>query len=195
MDVSTSPRYAVRRLAGGSWRRDYTCEPLELGTRELTIRAKNSPVQTRTTRLQRLDYSWHFPCSCRLCTASSHQTEASDARVRQIVELRKQFRNWGPDSQATPAMGDLLVSLYEQERLWNIMHEAYTFAAIEYNGAGEPWTATKYARLAIQRGLLSGGPQDHDVLEMKALARDPWSHWSWMLRAKRRMNWVSNISE
>jgi hypothetical protein len=115
--------------------------------------------------------------------------------VRQILELRRQCRNWGAGSQATPAMAELLVSLYEQERLSTLLYEAYTFAAIEWNGAGEPWTATKYAQLAIQHGLLSGGPRDHDVLEMQSLARDPWAHWSWMLRTKKRMNWGSNVKE
>lgn len=112
-------------------------------------------------------------------------------------------------------MGELMVSLYEQERLWSSMYEAYTYAALEYNGAGEPWMASKCklfsslslssnqsvanmrksidARLAIQHGLAAGGPRDSDVLAMSDLVRDPWAHWSWMLRTKRRMNWRSNV--
>lgn len=92
-------------------------------------------------------------------------------------------------------MGELLVSLFEQEGLYGSIFEAYTYTAIEYNGAGEPWLATKYARLAIKHGLASSGPKDPDVIEMKELARDPWDHWSWMLRTKKRMNWGSNIDE
>jgi hypothetical protein len=85
-------------------------------------------------------------------------------------------------------MAELLVSLFEQENLWSTIYEAYTFAAVEHNGAGDPWLATKYARLAIQHGLASGGPDDIDVVEMQSLARDPWSHWSWMLRTKKFLN-------
>ena len=66
-------------------------------------------------------------------------------RNRQIQELRRQLRDYDATSQATPAMGELIVSLYQQERLWTSMYEAYTYAAIEYNGAGDPWTATKCA--------------------------------------------------
>lgn len=91
-------------------------------------------------------------------------------------------------------MAELLISLYQQERLWQMLYEAYTFAALEYNGVGEPWTATKYARLAVQHGLAGGGPNDSDVREMTALARNPWEHWSWMLRTKKRMNWDSHVS-
>lgn len=145
-------------------------------------------------------------------------TAASDARVAQILELRRQLRDYDATSQATPAMGELMVSLFQQERLWTSMCEAYTFAAIEYNGAGDPWTATKCAfspsllprplfsaprspwltippdaRLAVQYGLASAGPDDSDVVEMQDLARDPWSHWSWLLRTKRRMNWGSHL--
>jgi hypothetical protein len=90
-------------------------------------------------------------------------------------------------------MGELMVSLFQQERLDGAMYEAYTYAAIEYNGAGDPWMATKYARLAVQVGTAAAGPLDSDVVEMKALARDPWEHWSWMLRTKKRMNWGSHI--
>lgn len=145
-------------------------------------------------RLAHLNESWHFPCSCSACTQNKQMTDASDSRVHQIQEIRKQLRNWD-NSPATPALAELLISLYQQERLWTMIYEAYTYAAIEYNGDGSPWLATKYARLAIQHGLATAGPQDSDVNEMIALARNPWEHWSWMLRTRMRMNWDSHVSE
>lgn len=84
-------------------------------------------------------------------------------------------------------MSELLVSLYEQERLHGPISEAYALAAIEFNGVGEPWTAQKYARLAVESGLIYGGPADTDVKEMEKLLKDPWAHWSWMLRTNKRM--------
>lgn len=149
----------------------------------------HSTVLTRQERLERLNTSWHFPCDCSLCTQNHHQTSESDARIQQIVEIRRQLRDWEPSSPATPSLAELMVSLYQQERLWSTMQEAYTYAAVEYNGAGEPWIAIKYARLAIQHGLAAAGPNDSDVIEMKSLVADPWEHWSWMLRTKRRLNW------
>ncbi|ETS76754.1 hypothetical protein PFICI_12141 [Pestalotiopsis fici W106-1] len=165
----------------------HAARPIAAGE-EITI-SYIDPIQTRQDRLDRLDNSWHFPCSCSACMQNRDMTAASDARIHQILEIRKQLREWAPSSQATPAMAELMISLYEQERLWTMLYEAYTYAAIEYNGAGEPWAATKYARLAVQRGLASGGPNHSDVHEMEALARNPWEHWSWMLRTRKRMNW------
>ncbi|KAK8139326.1 lysine methyltransferase [Apiospora sp. TS-2023a] len=177
VETFTHNIHAVRPIAAGE---------------EITV-SYIDPVQSRQERLQRLNTSWHFPCSCSLCAQNEHATAASDARIAQIEQLRKQFRDYEPSSQATPGMGELMVSLFEQERLWSSMYEAYTYAALEYNGAGEPWIASKYARLAIQHGLAAGGPRDSDVLAMKDLVKDPWAHWSWMLRTKRRMNWNSNV--
>jgi hypothetical protein len=65
--------------------------------------------------------------------------------------------------------------------------EAYTLAAIEFNGAGDMWMAQKYARLAVEAGLLYGGPLDDDVNEMETLLKDPRGHWSWMLRNRKRL--------
>lgn len=149
---------------------------------------RNSPVMKREARLARLSEAWHFPCSCSACTQNKHMAAASDSRVHQIMQIRKELRNWEV-SQATPALAELLISLYKQERLSTMMYEAYTYAAMEYNGQGEPWLATKYARLAIQHGLATGGPKHSDVVEMTALAEDPWGHWSWMLRTRKRFNW------
>ncbi|KAI1854736.1 hypothetical protein JX265_002373 [Neoarthrinium moseri] len=178
-ETYTQHVHAVRRIAAGE---------------EITI-SYIDPIQTQKDRLNRLNNSWHFPCSCSACTQNKHFTAASDARIQQILELRKQLRNWDPYSQATPSMAELLVSLYEEERLWSNLYEAYTYAAIEYNGAGDPWMATKYARLAIHHGLAVGGPKDSDVIEMTSLAKDPWEHWSWMLRTKKRMNWGAKVDE
>ncbi|KAH9906393.1 hypothetical protein F4778DRAFT_725669 [Xylariomycetidae sp. FL2044] len=147
----------------------------------------------RAERQEHIDHSWHFSCTCSQCAATGAAAAASDARVAQIQELRSQLRDYEATSQATPQMGELMVSLYEQERLWGLLYEAYTYAAVEWNGAGEPWAATRYARLAVQHGLAAVGPHNSDVREMRSLARDPWAHWSWMLRTRKRMNWGSRV--
>lgn len=132
---------------------------------------------------------WGFKCGCSLCKQRSEQAAASDERIRQIKRIRRQLENYEASSSATPQMADLMVSLYEQERLSGSIYEAYTFAAIEWNGAGEPWQAVRYARLAIEAGLASAGPKDRDVKEMIRLADNPWAHWSWMLRTSKRLSW------
>ncbi|KAH8671292.1 hypothetical protein BX600DRAFT_434411 [Xylariales sp. PMI_506] len=171
----------------------FTVRPVSAGE-EITITYLD-PYMPKQGRTERLDLSWHFPCSCSLCTQHDYLSAASDARLAQIQELKRQLEDWGPTSQATPEMAEFLVSLYEQERLHTRMYEAYALAATEYNGAGEPWLAAKYARLAIQDGFIAARSKDDDSLGMKVLAEDPWSHWSWMLRNKRRLNWPAKSEE
>ena len=149
----------------------------------------NSPIRTRAKRQEKLSSVWGFQCGCSLCKQRADMAAASDERIRQIKRIRRQLENYEGGSSATPQMADLMVSLYEQERLSGSIYEAYTCAAIEWNGAGEPWQAVRYARLAIEAGLASAGPKDRDVIEMTKLADNPWAHWSWMLRTSKRMSW------
>lgn len=149
----------------------------------------SSPIRPRAKRQHKLHDVWGFQCSCSLCTQRPELTAASDQRIKQIKKIRKQLEDYSTESAATPQMADLFVSLYEQDRLDGTIYEAYAFAAIEWNGVGEPWQAVRYARLAIEYGLAAVGPNDQDVIEMKVLADDPWGHWSWMLRTSKRMSW------
>ncbi|KAI0171518.1 hypothetical protein BJ166DRAFT_518980 [Pestalotiopsis sp. NC0098] len=138
----------------------------------------------RDQRLERLEETWHFPCACTACTQVDRIVEASDARIAQILALQGQFADYTGASHATPEMAEALVSLYEQERLWSRLYEAYTFAAVEFNAAGRVWEAVKYARLAVQHGFVAAGPKNEDGYELAALAENPTTHWSYMMRRK-----------
>ncbi|KAK4192050.1 hypothetical protein QBC35DRAFT_261721 [Podospora australis] len=155
---------------------------------ELTLSYIN-PVMKRSARIKKLQRIWGFECACPLCTQEKARVEASDARLRQIRELNGDFGDWTPESRASPPMAELIIGLYQQEKLWGSLYEAYVFAALEYNAAGEPWTAVKYARLAIDWGIPVVGPKDADVKEMQSLAEDPWAHWSWLKRMKIKGGW------
>lgn len=149
----------------------------------------SSPIQPRAKRQHKLHRVWGFKCTCSLCTQRPELTAASDERIKQIRQIRKQLEDYSTESAATPQMVELYLSLYQQERLDGSIYEAYAFAAIEWNGVGEPWNAVRYARLAIEYGLAATGPNDADVIEMRSIAEDPWGHWSWMLRTSKRMSW------
>ena len=170
-DTMTQYIHAVRDISAGE---------------ELTLSYIN-PVMSRRDRIRRLKQTWGFDCACRLCTQDRPRTGASDSRINQIDALVKELRSYKPESQATPEMAELLISLYQQENLWGMMYEAYTYAALEYNGAGQPWTAIKYARLAIEHGIPAIGENHDDVIAMETVAEDPSQHWSWMHRTKKRM--------
>ncbi|KAK0377774.1 hypothetical protein CLIM01_04880 [Colletotrichum limetticola] len=178
---------------------DYWFDPRTLTQRTVAIRdiipgeeltlSYIDPMQTRAARRERLHSTWGFHCSCHHCMQHRLKTDESDRRIEQIASLREEFNDYTPASRATPQMAELLISLYEQEHNWSLLTEAYTLAAIEYNGIGEPWLATKYARMAVEYGLTTLWEGHGDVIEMTKLAEDPWSHWSWMLRTRKRYSW------
>lgn len=148
---------------------------------EITLSYIN-PLLPRTRRVAKLQKNWGFACDCAACTAPDARAAESDARVEQIVRLKEELREWGVRSRGCPEMAELVVALHEMEGLWGAMHEAYTLAALEYNAAGDPWTAVKYARLGIEWGLPMLGEGDGDVKALRELAADPWGHWSWERR-------------
>ncbi|OAA55029.1 SET domain protein [Niveomyces insectorum RCEF 264] len=172
-DTLTQHVHAVRPIAAGE---------------EITVSYMDL-IKPRQQRVDKLQSTWGFQCGCSLCSQGPALIEASDARIAQINELRSEFQDYSTASRATPQMAELFVSLYQQERMDAVIYEAYSYAAIEWNGVGDAWMATKYARLAVDYGLASVGPRDVDVDEMQQLARDPWAHWSWQLRTSRRMQW------
>ncbi|KAK4200465.1 hypothetical protein QBC40DRAFT_348630 [Triangularia verruculosa] len=155
---------------------------------ELTLSYIN-PVMKHKARNEKLNRIWGFQCSCPLCTAPTPQQLASDTRIAQIRDFWGEFSDWSTDSRASPQLAELVASLYEQEKLWGNMYEAYTWLALEYNAAGEPWTAVKWANKAVERGIPVVGENDSDVLQMERLIKDPWAHWSWMKRVRVRGGW------
>jgi hypothetical protein len=155
---------------------------------ELTLSYIN-PLMTHSQRTTKLKRNWGFNCSCPLCELSNSNSARgaeSDSRINTILKMRDELRDWteGRSSRACPEMAELLVSLYEMERLWGLMHEAYALAALEWNAAGEPWTAVKFARLAVEWGIPHLGEGDGDIRELRKLAEDPWGHWSWEKRVR-----------
>ncbi|KAK8080312.1 hypothetical protein PG997_008130 [Apiospora hydei] len=148
---------------------------------EITVSYINA-FQTHRRRQKKIASMWHFGCTCDFCSKNRHQIKASDERILQIQKLIKEFQDRTPRSKATPQAAELLISLYRQEKLWYAFYEAYTMAALEYSFVGEERQAIMYARLAIEHGIASAGPDDENVEMMRTLARDPRNHWSWMYR-------------
>jgi hypothetical protein len=82
-------------------------------------------------------------------------------------------------------MIEQLLALYKKERLEFKIAGAYTLAALSYNMFGKLGMARKYARQSVEAGLLESGPDALDVREMRDLADDPKSHWSWNMKPHR----------
>ncbi|KAK6853025.1 SET domain-containing protein 5 [Apiospora arundinis] len=152
---------------------------------EITVSYINA-FQSYRRRQERIHDMWHFGCTCDFCSKNSHQIKASDERLRQITKLLKDLHDHTRLSKATPQTGELLISLYRQEKLWYAMYEAYTLAALEYNFVGDAKLAIMHASLAFEHGLASAGPNDENIVSMRMLMKDPRRHWSWMYRINKR---------
>ena len=151
------------------------------------------PLQTLEKRLAATKRSWGFECTCSLCTQSAEKTRESDKRIRKIVQLIESLKKPEDGTESadikakaqslpSPAMAELLISLYEQERLYATIFDAYVLAARAYSSVADQYTALKYAYKAIEVGLINSGPRDKDVHDMKALVKAPGRHWSWGVR-------------
>ncbi|KAF1829404.1 SET domain-containing protein [Decorospora gaudefroyi] len=148
---------------------------------EITITYVNNELD-RDTRVKRLETYWGFTCACSSCTAHPDLVRESDSRLQQIVSLQETLNDWSETSAALPAVVDLLVSLIEQERLYASLSTAYKHAAEVYSSFGMRWEAVRYARLSVELTMLDKGFADQDVNEMKMMAREPATSWSWKKR-------------
>jgi hypothetical protein len=157
---------------------------------EITI-SYIDPTQSSEVRKNALKTSWGFPCGCNSCNAPLAIRTASDSRIEEIVRLQQMLSDYSTTSPITNDetgvhVAELLVELYTLEGLLGPIAEAYAYAAIEYNSAKRKWEALRYANLAVEAGLLYGGPGDGDVRAMGDLIMAPERHWSWDYRARKR---------
>ncbi|KAJ4376394.1 hypothetical protein N0V83_001677 [Neocucurbitaria cava] len=138
--------------------------------------------QPRAKRMKKLERNWGFRCSCSSCTAHPALTAESDSRLHQIAALLDMLNDWTPASSATPEAVELLVTLYEQERLHANLATAYKHAAEVYSSFGRKFEAIRYARLSTELSMLDKGFADEDVREMRNMSKNPEMSWSWNKR-------------
>ncbi|KAI1776268.1 SET domain-containing protein [Hypoxylon cercidicola] len=150
---------------------------------ELSI-AYYDPLQTHSTRQEKLKKEWGFQCSCERCSANASTIAESDERVVQIQKLWKELDDHSAASTATPERAELLVSLYEREGILGRINEAYYRAAIEYIGIGDIANATKYAKLCAEHGQLFIGPDRPFVKNMQDLIAAPTKYPKWKFRIR-----------
>lgn len=139
------------------------------------------PHMPRQKRLTKLSSLWGFNCSCSLCSLHPELARASDERLGQIADLRDRLEDW---KTAPPQMLQTLISLYEQERLHAPSSSAYWYAAMTSCAEGLYWDTIRYARLAIELGLLDYGFRDESFQLMRKLAEEPEKATCWLGRLK-----------
>ncbi|CAI4219244.1 unnamed protein product [Parascedosporium putredinis] len=145
-----------------------------------------------------VSYQWDYKTFTQYATALRTIYPGEELTVSYINGLRPYKkrraalkRSWGfACSCPVCSLAELLISLLEQERMHVLMGEAYAYAALEWNGVGEAWTAARYARRAIEEEVMQLREEaGEDIEDMMALVDDPWEHWSWLWRTRKRMNW------
>ena len=142
------------------------------------------PIMPREDRLAKLKSHWGFDCNCSRCTQARIFTDASDKRLELIQQITEELQLRSANRTSRREGSQLLISLYEQERLNAPIAEAYTYAALEESYVGNRDGVIKYAALAVEAGLLYGGPKDGDVNQMQAVLEHPEEHWSWLHMVK-----------
>lgn len=140
--------------------------------------------QERETRMARLKKNWGFTCACSACTAHPSLTNESDARLRTIGVLTMVLDDWSAESQIVPEVAELIISLFQQERLDASLATAYKHAAEVYSSFGKRWEAMKYATLSFELSMLDKGFRHEDVREMGKMASQPELTWSWKKRVQ-----------
>ncbi|KAF2123244.1 hypothetical protein BDV96DRAFT_608887 [Lophiotrema nucula] len=148
---------------------------------EITITYINNE-RAREKRVANLKMNWGFECSCSSCSAHPELVSQSDDRIQQMRDIASALDDWTPTSTATPEAAELLISLYEQERLYASLGVAYKHAAETYASFGDKWNAMKFARLSAEYEVLDKGFGDVDVGAMRKMAEDPEMTWSWKKR-------------
>ncbi|KAL2752243.1 hypothetical protein ACRALDRAFT_1066285 [Sodiomyces alcalophilus JCM 7366] len=149
---------------------------------ELTISYLDS-LAPRAERQLRARGAWGFECTCAQCSLAEDAAGASDRRLAEMAELERRLSD--VKSDVTLDTVERYVMLFAEESLEANLAGAYTTAALNYNLLGKSELAVKYARLAIEAGMMENGPAAADVEAMRVLARDPKRHFTWRARLRK----------
>lgn len=150
-----------------------------------------SPYLTWFERQKRIYTQWGFLCSCSHCNQPSMQNDASDSRIRAIIDLELLLQDTSEYRTANLSTAELLVSLYEQERLDGAVGKAFSFAALEAVYAADKTAAAKWANLAWERMMMWEGPRHPITQKVEGMidGAERMREWNWtakMQDARRR---------
>jgi len=91
-------------------------------------------------------------------------------RIKLILQLNKEFEDITTSNKAIQDIvpkAELLVSLYEQEKLYGAMEDPYRIAALSFAKVGKVWEAIKWTMKATEAFLIAEGSREKIVEEMK----------------------------
>ncbi|KAK0656925.1 hypothetical protein B0T16DRAFT_316690 [Cercophora newfieldiana] len=134
------------------------------------------PRKERQSRLS----DWGFKCTCAHCSMSEKDVEDSDLRMERIYAIEEDLEKMvSGEKDIDTKLGDELVRLYEEERFWTYIGQAYTRAALLHSLMGHEKATQEYAKKAAESMKLEYGAQNSDAKAMKLLSENMKEHWSW----------------
>lgn len=118
---------------------------------------------SRKERQAQIHNSWGFECTCSHCSQAKLLSDASDGRIAAINriwdQLRINFVGHTRDENGTEVeLIETMIKLYEQERLYAHIADAWAWAAKAYRKAGKRWEALAWAHQAQEGVLVYEGP-------------------------------------
>jgi len=164
---------------------------------EITISCKSpslfpsqSALNTHTTdtdsesqwaeRQHAIHISWGFACGCSICRQPADHIDLSDKRLQIIKSLKDKLNDWTEPQPERPKMAELLIDLYEQERLFVPMATGYEAAAYAYSVIGDEYRTMMYAGKAVDALTIMYGAEHELTLDMEIMMRDPKLHRTWL---------------
>ncbi|KAF2401519.1 SET domain-containing protein [Trichodelitschia bisporula] len=137
---------------------------------------------TFAQRQHAIHLSWGFNCTCSICRQPADQIAASDDRLGQIAVLRDALNDWTTISPHRAQDAELLVALYEMERLHVPVASGYEAAAYAWAVRGDEARTRMWAAKAVEAmTILYGG--DHELTkDLGVLMRDPKNHRTWLYK-------------
>jgi hypothetical protein len=126
--------------------------------------------------------SWGFACQCSVCRQPKLHVAASDKRLRMIKALKGLLNDWTEDKPDRAQMAELMVTLYEQERLDVPIAQAYEAAAYAYSVVGDEFATMTWASKAVEAMTILYGGEHPLTQDLEVLMLNPSEHRTWLYK-------------
>lgn len=131
-------------------------------------------------RQQAITASWGFACSCSICRQPADHINLSDKRLRLIKSLKDELNNWTEPLSQRAQKAELLIDLYNQERLLTTISTGYEAAAYAYSVEGNEAMTQLYAAKAVDALTIMYGGEHELTMDLETMMLNPKEHRTWL---------------
>ncbi|KAF1958018.1 SET domain-containing protein [Byssothecium circinans] len=134
----------------------------------------------RDERLDALESTWGFTCTCPLCAANATTVQASNSRLSQIKELKAVLPTDPDDIPQLLGLLPNLITLLEEEDLPNELAMYEEILAYTWSSFGIDERARYWAGRARRHWSVVAGKGSWEAKRTGELERDVKGHYTWM---------------